>query len=69
MNHLIIKLDFPHLRNETHVELNENVKRVIAKNNPESLGIFPQYVVYKSALEEEVSVLDIILKSEYTEEI
>jgi hypothetical protein len=69
MKHLIIRLDFVLLRNETHVEFNENVKRIIIKYNPEALDIFPQYVVYKTALGEEISALDIILKSEYTEKI
>ncbi|MDR1526423.1 MAG: DUF6261 family protein [Dysgonamonadaceae bacterium] len=69
MNNLIIRLDYPNLRNETHVELNENAKRILAKHNPETLGISPQYVVYNSALEDEIAVLDLIRKSDYTAEI
>jgi hypothetical protein len=34
MKDLIIHLDFQYLRNETHVELNEEALRLIGKYNP-----------------------------------
>jgi hypothetical protein len=51
------------------VELNENVVRLIEKYSPGALGIAPLYAVYKPLFDAEVSVLDIIRKSEYTSEI
>jgi hypothetical protein len=69
MKNLIIRFKYDHLRNETHVEYNETVNGLVIKCNPQTLGIAVLYGAYKSALEVEVSVLDVILKSEYTVEI
>jgi hypothetical protein len=69
MANVIIRLDLAQLRNETHVELNENVNRLIEDFTPGALGIVPQYQVYKPAFDAEVAVLDVIRKSEYTAEI
>ncbi|MDR0733599.1 MAG: DUF6261 family protein [Dysgonamonadaceae bacterium] len=69
MKNLIVRLDFVLLRNETHVELNENVTGVIEKYTPQTLGIVDLYAVYKPAYATEVSALDAIRKSGYTKEI
>jgi hypothetical protein len=52
-----------------HVALNEEVSRLILKHHPATLGIFLQYNVYKPIYDTEVSVLDLIRKSEYTFDI
>jgi hypothetical protein len=69
MKNLIIRFRLENLRNETHVEYNETVDGLVLKYNPQTLGISVQYGAYKSALEVEVSVLDVVRKSEYTIEI
>jgi hypothetical protein len=60
---------YENLRNETHVEYNETVDGLVIRYDAEKLGIQPQYGAYKSALNVEVSVLDVIRKSGYTGEI
>jgi N12 class adenine-specific DNA methylase len=69
MKNSIIRLSYENLRNETHVEYNETVDGLVIKYGAETLGIQPQYSAYKSALNVEVSVLDVIRKSGYTGEI
>jgi hypothetical protein len=69
MTNLIIRLNFTQLRNETHVECNENVDRLIDQYDPSTLGILPQYQIYQPLFAEEVAALDVIRKSEYTGEI
>ncbi|MDR0732856.1 MAG: DUF6261 family protein [Dysgonamonadaceae bacterium] len=69
MKNLIIRLDFVRLRNETHIELNENVIDIIEKFTPQTLGIVKQYAAYKPAFTTEISLLDVIRKSPYTHEI
>jgi hypothetical protein len=65
----IIRFDYHSLRNETHVEYHETCGGLIVKYNPDTLGIRPQYNYYKPLFDSEVSVLDIIRKSEYTGDI
>jgi hypothetical protein len=67
MVNLIIRFRYEHLRNEAHVEYNETVSGLITKYNPQGIQI--QSAAYKSSLNDEVSVLDVIRKSEYTIEI
>ena len=69
MNKIFVKIHLEHLRNKTHVEYHETISHLIEKFNPDTLGIRPQYDVYISLLSDEISVLDIILKSELTDEI
>jgi uncharacterized protein YicC (UPF0701 family) len=64
-----IRFNYKNLRNEAHVEYHENADEVIVRNNPAALGILPAYNAYKALLDDEVSVLDVIRKSEYTDEI
>ncbi|MDR2683498.1 MAG: hypothetical protein LBB64_06490, partial [Dysgonamonadaceae bacterium] len=66
MENGLIRLNFAYLRNETHVELTETVSRLIGNYTPEALGIVPQYRAYQPLLADEVSVLDVIRRSEYT---
>jgi hypothetical protein len=66
---LIVKFSYEHLKNETHVEYNETVNGLVVRFNPQTLGISSQYSIYKTALDAEVGALDVIFKSEYTEEI
>jgi hypothetical protein len=69
MNNIITRVKFSHLRNEVHVELHGTANTVIVKFSPDTLGIRKQYDAYKPALDEEVSLLDIVQKSGYTGEI
>jgi hypothetical protein len=57
------------MRNEVHVEFHETVHTLIGTTTPAALNIVPQYSVYTTAYGKEVSLLDIVRKSEYTEEI
>jgi hypothetical protein len=66
---IIIKIDYVRLRNEVHVELHDTVNRLFDIYTPVSLGIVPQYNVYKPLYDIEVSALDVVLKSGYTGEI
>jgi hypothetical protein len=68
-NNLIVRFRYEHLRNEVHVEYNETIDVLIVKHNPLTLGISPQYVPYKAAIDVEVGALNIIKKSGYTDEI
>jgi hypothetical protein len=69
MEHLIIRIKLQSLKNETHVEINENVDRVFVKYNPQSLGVDALYNRYKQALIQEVDALDFISKSGFTQKI
>jgi hypothetical protein len=69
MNTIIVKFDYSHLRNETHVEYNVTLAAKIAAHSPETLGIQTLFDKYKSAFDTETGGLDIIRKSEYTAEI
>ena len=66
---IISRLNYNDLRNEAHVEFHETTDIVIIKHNPSVLGIQVQYQIYKSLLTAEISILDVIRKSEYTKEI
>jgi hypothetical protein len=66
---LIIHLSYENLRNEVHVEYNETVDSIVVKHNPHVLGISLQYNAFKTSLNAEIGVLDVINKSEYTGEI
>jgi hypothetical protein len=57
------------MRNETHVEFNETIRAIIIRYNADALGIRLKYETFVSALTAEISVLDIIRKSELTVEI
>jgi hypothetical protein len=57
------------MRNEVHVALNENVVRLFSVFPPATLGLEPQFAVYKPFYDVEVSLLDLIRKSEITGEI
>jgi hypothetical protein len=57
------------LRNEAHVEYHETADTLLKNHTPETLEIVGLYEPYKEALNAEVSVLDIIRKSEYTSDI
>jgi hypothetical protein len=69
MERLFIKFRYTELRNETHVEYNETIDGLVIKYDPQTLGIQPQYNPYKTLLQVEVDLLDVIRKSEYTGEI
>jgi hypothetical protein len=65
----MIHLSYESLRNEVHVEYNETADSIVVKHNPQTLGIVPQHNAFKSSLNVEVSILDVIRKSGYTGEI
>ncbi|MDR1331589.1 MAG: DUF6261 family protein [Tannerella sp.] len=69
MEHFIIRINLHHLKNETHVEFNENTDRVFLKYNPQALGIGPLYDHYKTAFGHETEALDFIRRSEITQKI
>ncbi|MDR3246287.1 MAG: DUF6261 family protein [Prevotellaceae bacterium] len=69
MDEIIIIINLKQLNNETHVQFNENIDILIIKYNPSTLGIEQLYTHYKSALNTELGVLDIIRKSDFTGKI
>jgi hypothetical protein len=69
MKRFFIRFNYTGLRNEVHVEYGETVDGIVVKHNPQMLGISPQYDTFKTSLNTEVGVLDVIMKSEYTGEI
>ncbi|MDR2292359.1 MAG: DUF6261 family protein [Prevotellaceae bacterium] len=66
---LITRIYLRQLKNETHVQFNENVNSVFVKYNPQALGIKALYDLYKLAFDNEIEALDIIRKSEITAKI
>ncbi|MDR2469669.1 MAG: DUF6261 family protein [Tannerella sp.] len=66
---IISRFAYTNLRNEAHVEFHETSDVVIIKYDPSTLGVSTQYQIYKQLLTAEISVLDVIHKSEYTKEI
>jgi hypothetical protein len=69
MKHFFLKILLENLRNKTHVEYLETIRRLIEKFNPDILGIRLEYDMYISLLTDEILVLDVIYKSEITDEI
>jgi hypothetical protein len=67
MKKFFIRFHYTELRNEVHVEYYETIDGVVVKHNPQTLGISSQYNAFKTSLNAEVSVLDIISKSENRE--
>ncbi|MDR1553515.1 MAG: DUF6261 family protein [Prevotellaceae bacterium] len=65
----IIRVRFEYLRNEVHVAYNNTFSALVDKYTPEALGISTQYNEYQRLFADEVSVLDVIRKSELTTEI
>jgi hypothetical protein len=66
-NEIIIKLEYPRLRNETYVELHDTIGRVFVLFPPAQLGVVPQYTAYQTSYADVVAALDVIIKSGYTE--
>jgi hypothetical protein len=69
MKEIITRINLHGLKNETHVQFNEEADSVFVKHNPQTLGIYPLYVPYKAALNNEYQALDYIGKSELTKKI
>jgi hypothetical protein len=69
MDSKIIRFSYEALRNEAHVEYHSNVNAFFGTYTPDALGIVPQYATYKTAYDDEVSALDIVLKSDLTAKI
>ncbi|MDR2804742.1 MAG: DUF6261 family protein [Dysgonamonadaceae bacterium] len=69
MKDVIIRIRLQRLKNETHVQFNENVNSVFVKYNPQELGFPALYYPYKSAFDNETKALDFIRKSEITAKI
>ncbi|MDR3260852.1 MAG: DUF6261 family protein [Tannerella sp.] len=68
MNDELVKMNYEHLRNETHVEYHDVVSTLINDYSPQSLHVEPQYAVYKSRFGVEVAALDVVHKSGFTGE-
>jgi hypothetical protein len=66
MKRQIIRVYFENLRNEAHVELNETVIIAIDRYNPVQIGIGTVYAGYRQLVTTEISLLDMMRKSEYT---
>jgi hypothetical protein len=66
MERSIVRVDFAHLQNEEHVEINESVDKLFTKYDPEPLGLAAWHAEHKPLLVKEISVLDIITKSPHT---
>ena len=69
MNTQIIRINLQMLKNETHVQFNQNVNAVLEKFLTHGLGISDLYQFYKSSFDKELAALDFIKKSEKTAEI
>jgi hypothetical protein len=69
MKEVISRINLHRLKNETHVQFNEGTDSVFVKYDPQTLGIYPLYVLYKGALSNEFLALDYIGKSELTAKI
>ncbi|MDR1102682.1 MAG: DUF6261 family protein [Tannerella sp.] len=69
MKRQIIRVHFENLRNEAHVELNEKVITTIDRYNPPQFGFGVVYAGYRQLVATEVSLLDMMHKSEYTVKI
>jgi hypothetical protein len=69
MEKIIIRFEYPRLRNEVHVEFHTSVNALFVKYTPEGLGIETIYPSYKARYDEEVEALDVIRRSELTAEI
>jgi hypothetical protein len=69
MKEIIIRINLRKLKNETHVQLNEDIDSIFVKYNPVTLGINLLYGLYRVALNNEVEALDFIRKSEITKKI
>ena len=66
---IITRFTYNSLRNEAHVEFHEENCKIIEKFNPRILGIETPYAEYQKAYEDEIQLLDLIRKSEFTQEI
>jgi hypothetical protein len=69
MPNQIVRINFKDLSNEAHVELHESVDSRFVKHTPASLGVAAQYADYKPLLGTEISLLNLIRRSEYTRSI
>jgi len=69
MKDSITKISLVRLKNETHVQFHESVNTLIGKTTATELKIDALYALYRSAFENELEALDIIRKSELTEQI
>jgi hypothetical protein len=69
MDNTIIRFKIDHLRVEAHAEYYKTVKIILDENNPDVLEIRPHYDVFVSSFDVELSVLDVIRKSNITKEI
>ncbi|MDR1199794.1 MAG: DUF6261 family protein [Prevotellaceae bacterium] len=69
MKETIIRINLQRLKNETHVQFNENINAVFVKYNPQTLNIKALYDLYKAAFDNEIEALDFIRKSELTTKI
>jgi hypothetical protein len=66
MKSIVTKIDLHSLKNETHVEFHENLKKLFIKFNPQTAGIEALYNLYAIAFDNELASLDIISKSALT---
>jgi len=69
MSKIIIRFRYENLRNESHVEFHENFERLVNSYTAAALGIAALYDVYTPLFVEERSVLDLIRRSELTDEL
>jgi hypothetical protein len=69
MNKIITSIRISNLKNETHVQFHENIDGTVVKFNPDALGLRFLYDPYKTALNNETSALDFIVKNAVTVQI
>ena len=62
-------ISLPRLNNAAHAEFHENVKITVEKAGAEALGIAEPYTLYLQAFNNELECLNIIRKSNITEQI
>ncbi|GHT21233.1 hypothetical protein FACS189430_00930 [Bacteroidia bacterium] len=65
----LIRFNYIKLRNEAHVEFHDALNKSFDRYAPADLGIQSEYDSYRPLYDAEVSVLDVMRKSGYTDEI
>jgi hypothetical protein len=63
MKKIITHVDLRALKSETHSQVSESINAILAKHNPQALGVKPLYDLYRSALGKEQRVIDLTCRN------
>ncbi|MDR0687990.1 MAG: DUF6261 family protein [Prevotellaceae bacterium] len=69
MKKIITHVDLHALRSEAHVHVSETINAILAKHNPQALGVKPLYDLYRSALDKEQRAFDLICQNDLAAKI